>query len=159
MTPIAIIETGSPNHHSRPPGTVVDLIVIHGTAGTDAGDLAWCTNPRSGVSYHYLILRDGTVHRLVSELRRAWHAGVSSWEGRSNCNDYSIGIALSNRGPGELYTDAQYTALRTLIADIQERRPEITRDRIVGHHQVSPGRKLDPWDHFDWSQLEEVISG
>lgn len=151
---MTIIESGSPNHHARPAGTTVDLLIIHGTAGFDAGDLDWCTNKASGVSYHYLILRDGTVHRLVSELRQAWHAGKSEWQGRANCNHYSIGIGLSNRGPGEPYTAAQYAALRELIADIQGRHPVITRERIVGHHQVSPGRKQDPWGHFEWSRLD-----
>lgn len=154
---VNIIDTGSPNHHARPAGTTVDLLVIHGTAGTDAGDLAWCCDPRSGVSYHYLILRDGTIHRLVSELRRAWHAGVSEWEGRSNVNDYSIGIGLSNRGPGEPYTDAQYDALAALTRDIMARHPAITPDRIVGHADVSPGRKADPWDHFDWQRYRADI--
>jgi N-acetylmuramoyl-L-alanine amidase len=149
-----IIESPSPNHGPRPAGASIDLLVIHGTAGTDAGDLSWCRSPQAGVSYHYLILRDGTVHRLVPEERRAWHSGASSWQGRSGCNNYGIGIGLSNRGPGEPYTAAQYASLRALIADIQARRPAIVRDRIVGHHQVSPGRKSDPWPHFDWSEID-----
>lgn len=156
--PLHIIESGSPNHHARPAGTVVDLLVIHGTAGTDAGDLAWCTDPRSGVSYHYLILRDGTVHRLVDERRRAWHAGASQWQGRANCNDYSIGIGLSSRGPDEGFTGAQYDALIALTRDIQARRPEITPERIVGHADVSPGRKTDPWPVFDWSRYRTGLA-
>lgn len=153
---MTVHDSPSPNHGPRPAGTSVDLVVIHGTAGTDAGDLDWCTRPGAGVSYHYLILRDGTVHRLVAEDRRAWHAGASSWQGRPNCNDYSIGVGLSNRGPGEPYTEAQYRALRELVRDIMRRRPAITRERIVGHADVSPGRKSDPWPHFDWSRLDEI---
>lgn len=154
---VNIIDSGSPNHGARPPGATIDLLVIHGTAGTDEGDLAWCRDRRSGVSYHYLILRDGTTHRLVAEERRAWHAGVSEWQGRANVNDYSIGVGLSNRGPGEPYTEAQYTTLAKLTRDIMDRRPEITSERIVGHADVSPGRKTDPWPHFDWRRYRADI--
>ncbi|HEX7049110.1 MAG TPA: N-acetylmuramoyl-L-alanine amidase, partial [Longimicrobiales bacterium] len=105
-----ILDRPSPNHNARPAGVRPDLIVIHGTAGeTDAGDLAWCRDPKSQVSYHYLIGRDGRIYRLVPEERRAWHAGVSGWEGRQGCNDYSIGVGLCNDGR-EPYTPAQYDA-------------------------------------------------
>lgn len=151
-----IIETPSPNHNARPAGVRPDLIVIHGTAGkTDAGDLSWCRDPRSRVSYHYLIGRDGRIYRLVPDEQRAWHAGESSWEGRSNCNDYSIGVGLSNDGR-EPYTPAQYDAAAWLVGELM-RRWQIPPRRVVGHCHVSPGRKQDPWLHFHWGRLFEGV--
>lgn len=147
-----IIESPSPNHGPRPAGASVDLLVIHGTAGTDAGDLSWCRSPQAGVSYHYLILRDGTVHRLVPEDRRAWHAGASAWSGRPNCNDFSIGIGLSNKGPGEPYPEAQFRAAIELVRDIMQRR-RIPPSCVAGHADISPGRKSDPWGHWDWHRF------
>src|SRR5690606_39685224 len=83
----SIIRRDSPNHGPRPAGVAPSLIVVHGTAGrTDAGDVDWCTQPESQVSYHYIVGRDGTLYALVPEDRRAWHAGRSEWEGRQNVN-------------------------------------------------------------------------
>ena len=146
----------SPNYNLRPDNTPIDLAVLHGTVGSDKGDLFWTTNPTSKVSYHYLITRKGHIYYLVREMHRAWHAGKSSWQGREDCNDYSIGIAFSNWGPTgatiEQYTDAQYRAGGWLLADLWNRR-DIFENKIVGHEDVSPGRKTDPWDHFDWNHL------
>lgn len=150
---LRIEDRPSPNHGPRPPGVRPDLIVIHGSAGDSAaGDLSWIRNPASKVSYHYLVGRNGNVYRLVPESRRAWHAGVSSWQGRPDTNDYSIGISLSNRGPGEPFTPEQYTALIALTRDVMARW-NIPQSRIVGHLDVAPGRKFDPWDHFDWRRF------
>lgn len=91
------------------------------------------------------------IYRLVAEGRRAWHAGVSSYHGRDNVNDFSIGLAFSNSGPGdppEPYTDAQYANGAKLCADIWTRRG-LDLTRITTHAAVSPGRKTDPWGHFD----------
>lgn len=159
---MTIVESPSPNHGPRPAGAVVDLLVIHGTAGSDQGDLSWCRTPAPAnpapVSYHYLILRDGTVHRLVQEERRAWHSGASSWQGRADCNNYAIGVGLSNKGPGEEYTKAQLMALVALTLDILRRNPAITRERIVAHAAVAPGRKTDPWAHFPWDGYRKALS-
>ena len=149
---MTIIKRPSPNHGARPSGAKPDLIVIHGTAGkTDEGDVAWCTDPRSEVSYHYIVGRDGKIYQLVPDEARAWHAGVSSWEGVPDCNDYSIGVAFSNDGR-EPYTRQQYAAGGVLLAELV-RRHGIATHRIVGHYHVSPGRKTDPWYHFDWARL------
>lgn len=149
---MAIIEQPSPNHGPRPFGVRPDLIVIHGTAGrSDMADLDWMGRAESQVSYHYLIGRDGAVYRLVPEDRRAWHAGASVWEGRANCNDYSIGIGLSNDGR-EPYPAAQIDAAGKLVADLCDRYG-IPLRRVVGHCHVSPGRKTDPWLHFEWGRL------
>lgn len=144
-----MIKRLSPNRNARPAGTKPDLVVIHGTAGrSDAGDVSWCTDPRSGVSYHYIVGRDGTVWQLVPDEERAWHAGESVWQGRPNCNDYSLGVALSNDGK-EPYPEAQVRAAGELVADLC-RRWGIPWERIVSHALVSPGRKTDPWLHFPW---------
>lgn len=153
---MTIKDTPSPNFNSRPDGTKVDLIVLHGTEGSDAGDLSWLRDPKSRVSYHYLIVRDGTIYRLVDEEQRAWHAGKSEWQDREDVNDYSIGIGIScfhTKSP----TDAQYKASAELVNDIRLRR-EIPLSRVVGHCHVSPGRKTDPWLQFHWSLLFEYMS-
>lgn len=143
----------SPNFGPRPNGSGPSLVVLHGTAGaTTAGDLSWCTSPQSKVSYHYLVGRTGRVYQLVKEGARAWHAGVSKWGGRSNVNDFSVGVALSNRGPfptPEPYPEAQLEAAAWLVASILKRRG-LDSSRLVGHMDVSPGRKTDPYDHFPW---------
>lgn len=105
-----VTDTPSPNQGARPAGVTPRLVVIHGTVGTDIGDLLWLRDKKSQVSYHYLLQRDGEIYRLVQPERRAWHAGASSWAGVPNVNDFSIGIGLSNLGNGEPYTEAQYAA-------------------------------------------------
>lgn len=155
---MTIVERPSPNHSDRPKGTLPDLVVIHGTAGeTDAGDLSWLTSPASQVSYHYLVGRDGRVYRLVPDELRAWHAGRSIWEGRADCNDYSIGVGVANDG-AEPYTVRQYAAASVLAAELMHRH-HIPMHRIVGHHHVSPGRKTDPWLHFEWMRFAATLTG
>jgi N-acetylmuramoyl-L-alanine amidase len=149
---VNIIDSPSPNQNERPAGVRPRLVVIHGTVGSDASDLAWCRDPAAKVSYHYLILRNGAIHRLVKPERRAWHAGASSWGGKPDCNDYSIGIGLSNKGDGEPFTAAQYASGGALCA-IFRREYGIGPEAIVGHYHVSPGRKTDPWYTFHWGAL------
>ncbi len=92
------------------------------------------------VSAHFLIERDGTVTQFVSCLERAWHAGVSSFEGRETCNDFSVGIELE--GTDDLpFTDAQYDALTALTRQLQSAFTAITTQRICGHSDIAPGRK------------------
>lgn len=108
------------------------------------------------VSAHFLIERDGAVTQFVSCLDRAWHAGVSSFEGRETCNDYSLGIELE--GTDELpFTDAQYQALTTLTRQLQAAFPAITSHRICGHSDVAPGRKTDPGPAFDWMRFRSAL--
>jgi N-acetyl-anhydromuramyl-L-alanine amidase AmpD len=144
----------SPNQNARP-GVKPDLIVLHGSEGTDAGDAAWLLNRDSKVSYHYLVQRTGAVLQFVQDAARAWHAGASSWKGRADCNNYSIGVALSIR-QGETPTGAQYASLARLL-DILMRGHAIPMNRVVGHYHVSPGRKTDPWPPFDWARLWEEM--
>lgn len=150
------IERPSPNQNARPAGEAPSLIVLHGTAGkSDAGDVSWCQSPQAKVSYHYIVGRDGSVYRLVPDDRRAWHAGKSEWGGRANCNDYSIGIGFSNDGR-EPFTARQYVAGAQVVADVCARW-RIPWHRIVAHYHVSPGRKTDPWYHFEWARLFSAL--
>lgn len=151
--------------HQGPRGTEsvplkATLIVLHGDAGkTDIGTIAWLKDPKSKVSYHYLIGRDGTVYQFVPENRKAWHAGLSRWKGEEiagSVNPISIGVAFANDGTGkEAYTEKQYRAGGELLADICERRG-LDWSRIVTHAQVSPGRKADPWAWMDLKKLREA---
>lgn len=103
-----------------------------------------------GVSAHYLIDRAGTIYRLVEDKNIAYHAGVSKMsDGRINVNDFSIGIEMLNMQTGQ-FTDAQYTAVNNLIASLKKQYP-ITS--VVGHSDIAPGRKTDPWN-FDWKKVK-----
>ncbi|MDX1656386.1 MAG: 1,6-anhydro-N-acetylmuramyl-L-alanine amidase AmpD [Candidatus Competibacteraceae bacterium] len=164
----------SPNCDDRPGGMEPELVVVHGISlppgrfgGPWIDDLF--TNrldPRVDpyfaqiqglrVSAHLLIRRDGTAVQYVSLLRRAWHAGVSEFQGRVRCNDFAIGIELE--GTDTLpYEPHQYQTLARLIGAIRERWPAIDRARIVGHCHIAPGRKTDPGTAFDWSQLWQML--
>ena len=101
------------------------------------------------VSAHCLIERDGRITQYVNFNQRAWHAGLSSFQGREKCNDFAIGIELegSNEQP---FTNEQYLALQELTNLIMKSYPKITKERIVGHCDISPGRKIDPGQYFDW---------
>ncbi|EHK91001.1 N-acetyl-anhydromuranmyl-L-alanine amidase [Aggregatibacter actinomycetemcomitans RhAA1] len=103
------------------------------------------------VSAHCLIERTGRITQYVNFNDRAWHAGLSCFEGREKCNDFTIGIELegSNEQP---FTSQQYDALQRLTRQIMQAYPRITKERIVGHCDVSPGRKIDPGQYFDWQR-------
>ncbi|ABR73988.1 N-acetylmuramoyl-L-alanine amidase [Actinobacillus succinogenes] len=103
------------------------------------------------VSAHCLIERNGRVTQYVNFKDRAWHAGLSCFDGRERCNDFAIGIELegSNEQP---FTAAQYMSLTALTREIQNCYPLISRNRIVGHCDISPGRKIDPGQYFDWAR-------
>jgi len=104
------------------------------------------------VSTHYLIGREGEVIQFVNETDTAWHAGVSSLNGKAingSCNDFSIGIELSG-GSWVPFTDKQYDALISLTQDIIKRNPKIIKETVVGHETIAPGRKVDPGKLFDW---------
>lgn len=108
------------------------------------------------VSAHFLIERDGTVTQFVSCLDRAWHAGISLYEGRDSCNDFSLGIELE--GTDELpFTDAQYQALTALTRELLQTFGAITPHRICGHSDIAPGRKTDPGPAFDWARYRAAL--
>ncbi len=101
------------------------------------------------VSAHFLIERDGGLTQFVSCRERAWHAGVSSFAGRENCNDFSLGIELE--GTDDLpYSEAQYATLLALTCQLLNAYPLLTRQRICGHSDIAPQRKTDPGPAFDW---------
>jgi N-acetyl-anhydromuramoyl-L-alanine amidase len=112
------------------------------------------------VSSHFLIRRDGSLIQYVPVMMRAWHAGESSFQGRSACNDFSIGIELEGTDT-QPYSADQYRSLLTLTVDIMQTYPQITLGRIVGHCDIAPGRKSDPGPAFDWPgfrrQLRETL--
>jgi AmpD protein len=161
----------SPNFGPRPGGTEVSLAVIHSISlppGKYGGDeierlftnrLDWDAHPYyqqirgATVSSHFLIRRDGELLQFVSCEDRAWHAGRSSWQGRENCNDYSIGIELEGL-EGELFEAEQYAVLAALLQALAQRYP---LQAVVGHEHVSPGRKIDPGPGFDWPQLKTLL--
>lgn len=109
------------------------------------------------VSAHACIFRDGRVTQYVPTTQRAWHAGESLFEGRTRCNDFSIGIELEGTDD-EPFTDAQYAALTALTKAILKVYLKITPKRIVGHSNIAPGRKTDPGPHFDWLRLRGSLT-
>ncbi len=164
----------SPNQDARPPGSVPELVVVHGISlppgrfGTGLVDALFCNaiDPERHpdlqelcdlrVSAHLLIARDGSVTQYVPFDRRAWHAGVSSWCGREGCNDFAIGIELE--GTDETpYADAQYTSLVATIQALLRAYPSLEADAVVGHCDIAPGRKTDPGPAFDWRRLRAAL--
>jgi N-acetylmuramoyl-L-alanine amidase len=149
----------SPNFNARPPKVRVDAIILHADAAqTVAQSLSWMMVRESRVSYHYLIGRMGDVYQLVDDDKRAWHAGVSSFRGRGDCNDYSLGVSFGNRNDGvEPYREDQLAAGVRLCAELIARFPAITLERITTHADVAqpPGRKTDPGPCFP---LQEFVA-
>jgi len=157
----------SPNQGARPVGGDVSLIVLHHISlppENFSGDWIerFFTNRLDSqahpyfssiadlrVSAHFVVRRDGSVLQFVGCDRRAWHAGQSSWLGRANCNDYSVGIELEG-SDSQPFTAAQYRALWGLVAKLRRRYPIVA---IAGHCHVAPGRKTDPGPYFDWAAL------
>lgn len=163
----AVDQLPSPNFGPRPVGCTVSLIVVHNISlppGEFAGDwverffqnqLPACAHPYFAtiadvqVSAHFYVRRSGHVVQFVGCDQRAWHAGQSSWCGRGNCNDWSVGIELE--GCDELpFTAAQYAALWHLVEALRQRYPIAS---IAGHSDIAPGRKSDPGGHFDWAAV------
>jgi len=162
----------SPNCDDRT--AAVDAVIIHGislppgryggpfidqlfTNTLDVDADAYFSGIQSlRVSSHLLIDRNGSLTQYVPFTRRAWHAGESSLCGRTACNDFSIGIELEGSDE-EDYEDAQYRVLADVVAALQECWPAITRDRIVGHADIAPGRKTDPGPAFDWDYFFRLL--
>ncbi|MEH6469739.1 MAG: 1,6-anhydro-N-acetylmuramyl-L-alanine amidase AmpD [Halopseudomonas sp.] len=164
----------SPNSNARPEGCLPELLVIHNISlppGQFGGGhvqqfflnrLDPSTHPyfaeihQLEVSAHLLIERDGAMTQFVPFDRRAWHAGVSSYEGREACNDFSIGIELE--GADEVpYSEIQYQQLAALIGGLIQRYPTLSKRRMVGHSDIAPGRKTDPGPAFDWASLHRLL--
>jgi N-acetylmuramoyl-L-alanine amidase len=146
----------SPNHGERAGGIAPDTIILHYTGMSTAdGALAWLCNVESQVSSHYFVHEDGRIVQLVPEARRAWHAGKSFWAGEADINSRSIGIEIANAGhPGGLpdYPQKQIDAVIQLCRDCGQRW-SIAPERVLGHSDIAPVRKVDPGENFPWERL------
>jgi N-acetylmuramoyl-L-alanine amidase len=144
------------NHDERPAGEPVDTLILHYTGMRTAEEaIGRLRDPASRVSAHYVVEEDGAIWRLVPEGRRAWHAGVSHWRGREALNGRSIGIEIVNPGHEWGYRPfpaLQMAAVCDLCLDILTRHSIAARD-VVAHSDVSPDRKQDPGELFDWEGL------
>lgn len=165
----------SPNQDERPDPQDVSLLVIHGISlppgqygGPYIDQLFLNTlDPEAHpyfrdiqglrVSSHLLIRRDGELVQYVPLHKRAWHAGLSRFEGRERCNDFAIGIELEGTDH-EPYSDAQYECLQVLIEALLAVYPRLAPERIVGHSDIAPGRKSDPGSAFDWERLQSMLA-
>lgn len=161
----------SPNYDLRPEGSAVELIVIHNISlppqqygGPGIEQLFTnCLNAAEHpyyagiahlkVSAHFLIRRDGELVQFVNTHQRAWHAGISSWNGRERCNDFSIGIELEG-SDFEAFTEPQYLTLLPLLATLQAGYPI---KAITGHSDIAPARKTDPGPFFDWARIKQFV--
>ena len=169
-------QVASPNFDARPSGAQIDLIVVHGISlppdefggpwieALFMNRLPWDQHPYfksiEGLkaSSHLLIRRDGEMVQFVSFNDRAWHAGVSNYCGRERCNDFSIGIELE--GSDHLaYEPVQYRRLTDVIGSLCATYPTLSRERVVGHSDIAPGRKTDPGEAFDWQRLRALLRG
>lgn len=165
----------SPNHDDRPEGSTLDLIVVHGISlpprrfGNGWIDRLFCNDlPPDGdpyfasvaglkVSAHVLVARDGAPTQYVPFAKRAWHAGRSSYRGRTACNDFSVGIELE--GADDVpYAEVQYAALARVIAALRRAYASLRAAEIVGHSDIAPGRKTDPGPAFDWPHLRRLLA-
>ena len=170
----------SPNYNVRPKGLSIDAIVVHNISlppnefgacdanGTHyvkalfTNQLDWDAHPYfqtikgAEVSAHLFIERDGAITQFVNFNERAWHAGRSSYLGRPECNDYSIGIELEG-SDFVSFTSAQYEQLAKVIAAIYKAYPK-TRRHLTGHSDIAPGRKTDPGDFFEWARLRQLVA-
>ncbi len=169
----------SPNCDQRPFSVMnafhaVDLLVIHNISlppgqfgGCHVDQLFTnCLNPTEHVffetiahvkvSAHLFINRQGEVTQYVSLHDRAWHAGKSSFRGKENCNDFSIGVELEGTDD-QPYTEVQYRQLALITRQIMLEYPRIALENIVGHCDVAPGRKTDPGASFDWKYYRHLI--
>ncbi len=156
LSPLAQRYVAAANREPRRNGRAVDMLLLHYTGMTRAA--AACDllcSAESGVSCHYLVDEDGTIIQMVGEDERAWHAGVSSWQGETDTNSRSIGIEIQNPGHQIGYRDfpaVQMTAVVALCRDILARHAIPARN-VLAHSDVAPGRKIDPGERFDWALL------
>jgi len=171
---VGVRQVLSPHSDARPSASSADLIVLHGISlppGEFGGP--WIEQLFNGhlppdrhpyfreiegmrVSAHVLVRRDGEIVQFVPFHLRAWHAGASAFEGRTACNDFSIGIEME--GADDVpYAQAQYESAAMLVQALRVAYPAITASRLVGHSDISPGRKTDPGPSFDWQALRTLL--
>ncbi|MCA3244211.1 MAG: N-acetylmuramoyl-L-alanine amidase [Alphaproteobacteria bacterium] len=179
-----ILQRPSPNRRPRTNTEQVRLVVLHATyMADDEAALQRLTDPATEVSCHYYVARDGTITQLVPEAEVAWHAGQSRWvfpDGAEveGLNGHSLGIEIGNAGSfgkaypegppkhleqapdwaqAEPFTPAALASLTALLQDVLHRHG-LNPDAVVGHDQISPGRKTDPGPHFPWAQLRRALA-
>lgn len=171
----SIVYRPSPHHDQRPNGAAIDMVVVHGISlppgefGSSAVEAFFCgqldlsghpyfaTIASLRVSSHLFIRRTGEIIQFVPFTARAWHAGESFFQGKTRCNDFSIGIELEGTD-NHPYEEKQYQQLGKVITLLRRIYPAITPDRIVGHEDIAPGRKTDPGPAFDWKHLEGILA-
>lgn len=162
-------QIASPNFDDRANDCAIDMVVIHNISLPPSeyggnGIIALFTNVlnpnehpyyaqiyTAKVSSHFLIRRDGELIQFVPCNKRAWHAGVSNWQDRERCNDFSVGIELEG-SDFEPFESAQYKILNELLISLKETYPI---QHVVGHSDIAPGRKTDPGPFFDWSAINQ----
>lgn len=167
-------EVPSPNVDSRPDAADISLLVIHNISlppnqfggGYIEQFFTNCLDPGADeyfasicdlkVSSHLLIDRLGNITQFAPFTVRAWHAGVSQFDSRENCNDFSIGIEMEG-ADNIAYTDRQYEVLASVTSAICAEYPRITAERIVGHSHIAPGRKTDPGEAFNWDRYKRML--
>lgn len=160
----------SPNCDERPEGCVPDLIVLHNISlppyefGGNWIDKLFtnqldpnahpffATINHLRVASHLLIRREGEIVQYVPFHKRAFHAGLSRYQGRERCNDFSIGIEIEGTD-FEPFTEAQYQRLELVLPELINAYPTLSFNHITGHEHIAPGRKTDPGPYFDWARL------
>lgn len=152
-----IIDHPSPNYNERL--LDISMIIIHytGMLSEQAALTRMCEDKAPHVSCHYMINRKGTIYRLVDENKRAWHAGVSSWQGITDINSCSLGIELENKGHEfgyQEFTDIQIKQLIILLKQLVARH-HIASHRLLAHSDIAPLRKQDPGEKFPWHLLAD----
>ena len=149
-----IIQAPSPNHDQR--ALPISLLVLHYTGmETGAAALAHMCSPEAKVSAHYMVEEDGRVFQLVDEMRRAWHAGISSWEGEADLNSATIGIEIVNGGHDfglPVFPGIQIDSVCELAGAIMKRH-KIPLFGLLAHSDIAPSRKKDPGELFPWQAL------
>jgi N-acetylmuramoyl-L-alanine amidase len=152
----------SPNHDERARGLPTDILLLHYTGMTStAVAIDRLRDASAKVSSHYVVDELGKILQLVPEARRAWHAGVSSWEGESDINSRSIGIEIGNPGHSYGYPDFPEPQIESVIALCRDivARHRIRPNHVLGHSDVAPQRKFDPGEKFPWQRLHRAGVG
>lgn len=154
----AAVLAPSPNFGPRPDDYSVQFLILHYTGMPDDNQaLSWLRNPESQVSSHYFVHQNADILQLVAESRRAWHAGVSNWQGITDINSCSIGIEIANPGHDHGYhafPDGQIEAVKKLCLEIISRHA-IVPQNVLAHSDIAPDRKEDPGELFPWNDLAE----
>lgn len=170
----SVRQQASPNFDSRPDQDDISLLVIHCISlppehfGGKYIEQLFCNrlDPKQHpyfqeihqlkVSAHLLIRRDGELIQFVDFNQRAWHAGVSQFLGRERCNDFSIGIELEG-SVNQPFNEQQYRQLADVSRLLIDCYPKLSKQRIVGHSDISPGRKDDPGPYFEWQKYLSLL--